>query len=319
VTDLPRVLVVTNLWPRDGSYRGVFVEEQVQALRRLGYPVDVEVVAQARGRADYLGAVPRVRRRARTGGYDLVHIHYGLTALAARYAGPVPRVLTLHGSDVRVPWQALATRLGSGGVVARIYVSAHLAERAGDPAGIVIPGGVDFTLFQPQDRGQARARLGLPPDVPVALFGGRPDLALKRYDLFQAVLRELGERGLTTTGLVLAEPGQARADVPLKFAAADVLLMTSAREGSPTVVKEAAVMGLPVVSTDVGDVRQILDRVRPSAVVTGPDLARALADAAEPVLRHPTRSNGRQHCAWLDSVRVAERVGQVYQQVLNRA
>ena len=145
MTDLPRVLVVTNLWPRDGSYRGVFVEEQVQALRRLGYPVDVEVVAQARGRADYLGAVPRVRRRARTGGYDLVHIHYGLTALAARYAGPVPRVLTLHGSDVRVPWQALATRLGSGGVVARIYVSAHLAERAGDPAGIVIPGGVDFT------------------------------------------------------------------------------------------------------------------------------------------------------------------------------
>src|SRR5215470_16682566 len=60
-----RVLAVTNLWPEGDSHRGVFVAEQVRALRRLGVRVDIEVVAQSRGVKDYLLATRRVRRRAR--------------------------------------------------------------------------------------------------------------------------------------------------------------------------------------------------------------------------------------------------------------
>jgi teichuronic acid biosynthesis glycosyltransferase TuaC len=310
------VLVVTNMWPAGGGFRGIFVREQVEAVRALGHRVDVEVVAQGRGRADYVLAARRVRRRA--GDYDVVHVHYGLTALAARFAGRTPRVLTLHGSDVQVPWQARCTRLGAGGLAARIYVSRRLAERAGDPSGLVIPCGVDFTLFTPVDRALARAKLGLDPDRPLVLFGARPDQAAKRYDVFRAVLSALRDRGLDPAEVVLAEPGQARADVPLKFAAADLLLFTSraGHEGSPSVVKEAAVMGLPVVSTDVGDAAAVLDGVTPSAVVPfGPALVEELADRAEAVLRHPVRADGRQRLAWLDSARIAERVVEVYRRV----
>jgi hypothetical protein len=64
-----RVLAVTNMWPHNGGFRGVFVQEQVQALRALGVHVDVEVVAQSRGRRDYLLAAPRISRRVRRGGY----------------------------------------------------------------------------------------------------------------------------------------------------------------------------------------------------------------------------------------------------------
>ena len=310
----PRVLVVTNLWPENGGYRGIFVREQVDALRALGYPVDVEVVAQSRGRRDYAFAAPRIRRRAR--GYDLVHVHYGLSAFAARFAGRVPRVLTLHGSDVQVRWQAAATRLGSGGVARRIYVSRRLAEAAGEPGGLVIPGGVDFGLFTPVDRTLARQRLGLDPTAPIALFGADPRQVAKRYDVFRAVLDRL-----RVEELVLAEPGQPRSVVPLKFAAADLLLFTSRRghEGSPTVVKEALAMGLPVVSTDVGDVAELLDGVTPSAVVPFPagpaELVGSLADAAAEVLRAGTRSDGRQRRSWLDSTRIAQRVAAVYDEV----
>ena len=109
--------------------------------------------------------------------------------------------------------------------------------------------------------------------------------------------------------------------VPLKFAAADLLLFTSRRghEGSPTVVKEALAMGLPVVSTDVGDVAELLDGVTPSAVVPFPagpaELVGSLADAAAEVLRAGTRSDGRQRRSWLDSTRIAQRVAAVYDEV----
>lgn len=311
-----RVLVVTNLWPEHGGFRGIFVQEQVQALRALGYAVDVEVVAQSRGRADYLRALPRVRRRARTGGYDLVHVHYGLAALAARYTGPVPRVLTLHGSDVQVPWQRRMTRLGWGGTAARIYVSRRLARAAGEPDGLVVPGGVDLDLFTPVDRASARARLGIPDGGPhgdpVALFGGRTGQPAKGYDLFRATLDELRARGVPVAELLIAAPRVDRARVPLKFAAADVLLFTSraGHEGSPTVVKEAVAMGLPVVSTDVGDVAEVLAQVTPSAVV--PADPAALADAAEPLLRQPVRSVG----ATPSAESAARRVAEVYERVL---
>lgn len=325
--DALRVLAVTNLWPTGGSFRGIAVREQVEALRRLGHTVDVEVVAQERGKADYLFAAPRIRRRIAAGGYDLVHVHYGLTGFAARLAGAKPRVLSMYGSDINTGWQRRITRLGWKGTAARIYVSQRLADTAGDPAGIVIPNGVDFTVFAPRDRAEARAWLGLPADGTLVLFGAARDNAVKRYDIFRDVLAALRGRGLDVRELVLAEPHQPRERVAAKFAAADVLLFTSRQgsEGSPTVVKEATAMGLPVVTVDVGDVAEILRDVSPSAVVPfpGPDepdararLVGRLADATAEVLADGRRADGREQVAWLDSLEVARRIEDVYREVL---
>jgi glycosyltransferase involved in cell wall biosynthesis len=324
-----RVLAVTNLWPEGDSHRGVFVAEQVQALQRLGIRVDIEVVAQSRGVKDYLLAALRVRRRARTGRYDLVHVHYGLTALSARFVG-APRVLSLYGSDINARWQQVLTRLGWGGTAARIYVCRALARTAHDRDGVVVPSGVDFDLFAPVDRAQARGALGLGPDEPVVLFGGDPGRPVKGYDVFTDVLAALRGRGIPARELLLAEPGQNRSDVPRKFAAADVLLFTSRKgsEGSPGVVKEANAMGLPVVSVAVGDVAEVLAEVRPSAVVEFPRpwgdaaararLVSALADRTTDVLRAHDRSNGREVTTWLESTAVARRIVGVYRTVLRR-
>ena len=325
-----RVLAVTNLWPVGDSFRGIFVKEQVEALRKVGVAVDVEVVAQNRGKADYLFAAARIRRKARSGGYDVVHVHYGMAAWAARFVGRVPRVLSVYGSDVNVPWQRAVTRLGSGGTAARIYVSPNLAANSGDPEGHVIADGVDFSLFCPGDRAAARAAFGIGPDEFVVLFGGHPDNQVKGYDVFSDVLAELRRRGLPIRELILAAPDQPRAAVPAKFAAADALLFTSRKgsEGSPSVIKEATVMGLPVVSVDVGDAADLLAGVEPSAVVDFPEpwgtdaaraeLVTALADRTAGVLATGGRSNGRERNARLDSRRVAEQVVAVYRQVLRR-
>ncbi|GAB3138737.1 hypothetical protein GCM10027290_06650 [Micromonospora sonneratiae] len=323
-----RILAVTNLWPENGSYRGIFVQRQVSAVRALGHHVDVEVIAQSRGKHDYFTAVPRVRRRARQGDYDIVHVHYGMAAPAARLTGHPATVLSLYGSDINVPRQRLMTRLGWGTSRARIYVSRRLAETAGDPEGHVIANGVNFELFQPSDRLAVRQKLGIAPTAKVVLFGADPARPVKNYGLFREVIAELQRRDDSVQELVLHAEGQSETDLVRKYDAADVLLFTSHRgsEGSPTVVKEAVAMGLPVVSVDVGDVAEVLDGVRPSAVVrypTGPlegmthtRLVAELADRTAEILTDGRRADGREQVSWLDERLVAQRITEVYRTVL---
>ena len=306
-----RVLAVTNVWPVGDSFRGIFVREQVDALRKLGVHVDVEVMAQQRGKADYLLGAHRVRRRIRGGHYDVAHFHYGLTAVAARLAGPVPTVLSVYGSDVNVPWQRRITRIGIEHADARIYVSENLRRAADDSAGHIIAHGVDLELFQPGERQAQRSA-----SEHVILFGAQPANPVKGYDVFTAVLDELRRRGLKVRELLL--PGQSREQVPRKFDAADLMLFTSRQgtEGSPGVLKEAVVMNLPVVSVDVGDAGQTLDGVTPSAVVEfGDGLIERLADAAQKILQGGTRSNGRATAGRFDAMRSAERVLEIYRSV----
>jgi glycosyltransferase involved in cell wall biosynthesis len=330
-----RVLAVTNMWPTDRDHGGVFIRDQVESLRALGVEVEVEVVGNARGSKDYLLAIPRVRARVladqRAGRpYDLVHVHYGLTSLAARFVGAIPRVVSFYGSDVNLPSERMLSRLGMGGAARRVYVSERLADAVGDTAGEVIPNGVDFTVFTPADRAAARRRFGIDEHEQVVLFGGNPADAVKGYDVFTDVLAALHECGLPVRELLLTAPGQPRADVVAKLDAADCLLFCSRHgaEGSPTVVKEATAMGLPVVSVDVGDVLEILSDVTPSAVVEFPqpwgtdaarvELVKSLADQATRVLGERSRSDGRERNSWLDLPRIATRVISLYRDVIGR-
>lgn len=324
-----RILAVTNIWPVGDSFRGIFVKEQVEALRRLGHQVDVEIVAQARGKADYLLAAQRVRRRAAAGRYDVVHIHYGMTALSTTLIRGVPKVLSLYGTDINVGWQRTMTRMGLRGVRARIYVSENLRANADDEQGHVIADGTDFTLFTPGDRAAARAALGIGENERVLLFGGHPDNWVKGYDVYSDVLKELRARGIDARELLIVGTNQPREAVPAKFDAADAMLFTSRKgsEGSPSVIKEATAMNLPVISVNVGDAGKLLDGVVPGEVVDFPEpwgtdearakLIRLLADRTAGVLAAGTRSNGRERNSWLDVAQVARRVEDVYRQVLN--
>ena len=321
-----RILTVTNMWPEGGNFRGTFVFEQVESLRRLGHHVDVEVVAQSRGRRDYFLSPRRVLRRFRADDYDLVHIHFGMSAWAARWIGRrVPRVLTLHGGDVYIWWQRWLTRMGDGGTV-KIYTSRRQAISAGEPEAIVVACGVDPDLFAPTDQAQARRELGIDHDEPIVLFGGLRENAIKDYPLFVSVLEELRRRGLTVHELILAEFHQPRTRVPVKFAAADALLLTSKSETGPQVVKEAVLTNLPVVSVDVGDVPDVLEGVTPSAWVPWPpggggtaargQLVTALADELEKVLVTRQRSNGREVNQRILLDQAARAVEAVYRQAL---
>ncbi|MCC5477261.1 glycosyltransferase [Streptomyces sp. NPDC059680] len=157
-----------------------------------------------RGNRD-LGALPRLARLIRAGGYDIVHTHlyracvYG--RIAARLAGVRAVVATEHSlGDSQIERRRLTAgvralylageRLGR----ATVAVSPTVAERlrrwgVPGPRIRVIPNGIDASLFRydAARRSQARAFHGIPQDAYVV--GGLGRLAEgKRFDLLVRAL-----------------------------------------------------------------------------------------------------------------------------------
>jgi teichuronic acid biosynthesis glycosyltransferase TuaC len=105
-------------------------------------------------------------------------------------------------------------------------------------------------------------------------------------------------------------------EMPWYYSAADAMILCSSREGSPTSIKEALACNLPVVSTDVGDVREILNGIPGTRICSGEisDIARNLKD----VIGSSRNSgfDGRAKMLKYDQGRTVEEIVNVYKQVL---
>jgi teichuronic acid biosynthesis glycosyltransferase TuaC len=249
------ILFVTAMYPhaeQPGS--GAFVMHQAEYLRALGHQVNVLHVRGYQSRWNYLkGALSVLRATWRTH-YDVVHVHYGLTGVCALIRWRTPMVVTLHGSDVlQGRLQPLLSRAVSRIADATIVVSPEIATRC---PGTVIPCGVDLQKFAPSDRARARQELGLPLTGKLVLFPFDPERRVKRYDLADRAVQMLRTRGLNVSILPVWTVTNER--MPLYYSAADVMVLCSDTEGSPTSVKEALACNLPVVATAVGDVRSMM-------------------------------------------------------------
>jgi len=118
----------------------------------------------------------------------------------------------------------------------------------------------------------ARASLGLPVDGVIVGFVGRLT-GIKRPDRFLRIAATVPQATFVVVGNGPLHDEVARAatalpnvrlldwhdDVALVLSAIDVLVLTSDNEGVPLSLIEAASVGVPVVSVDVGGVREIVE------------------------------------------------------------
>jgi len=330
-----RVLVLTNGWPteRHPEY-AVFNARQVDSLRALGLSVDVVFVnAREGGKVEYLRHLPKIARLARP--YDLVHCFHGLSFLLARLGGvraplvvsfqnPLEREFAEMPRPLGTMAQALAARLLRRGGVGMIFKGAAPDFLAADPLLRRIPNGVDLDLFRPGDRATARAALGIAPEAVVLLFVSSKNLhrPQKRHDRFLAVAAALRVRRPDLAVVEAALVDEPMERVRLVYQAADVHVMMSEFEGSPNSVKEALASGLPVVSTDVGNVREMIDGLAAARVMPTFD-AEAFAAAIEQVLAAPPEARAalraRIETGGLETMAVARRVMALYEDVLSVA
>ncbi|MFN8034939.1 MAG: glycosyltransferase [Acidimicrobiia bacterium] len=178
----------------------------------------------------------------------------------------------------------------------------------GDPERVeIVPPGVDHEMFGPGDKGEARHRLGIERDARVLLFVGRIQ-PLKGADLALHCLAELcdpravlvvvgGPSGidgeaelrrirshvdeLDLAGRVRLVPPQPHGALTDYYRAADVCLVPSRAESFGLVALEAAACGTPVVASDVGGLRTLVDDGVTGFRIEG----RAPAEFAAPVAR----------------------------------
>ena len=310
-----KILVVTAMYPHAGNEGyGAFVKQQVEQLRALGHLVDVLHFPGYLSQLEYLKAAVEVSRRSRREHYDVVHAHYGVTGLAALFRNAIPLVISLHGSDALVGWhQPLISRIVCGLADATIAVSRKVANRI---PGEVIPCGVDLSLFRPKPKTEARQRLRLKSERKYILFPFDPTRKVKRFDLASGAVTTLAREGVDMELLTVSKVHYTK--MPWYYSAADAMILCSDSEGSPTSVKEALACNLPVVSGDVGDVREIMKGV--AGVEIAEQTPDALAGALKRVLNPPPDFvfDGRTSMERYSQQKAVEAIVAVYRRVIEQ-
>jgi len=337
-----RVVVLTTSWPRtEREFAGRFVADAVERLRERG--VEVEVLAPGAGYRDFglaygggiaanlrrrpwaaplmLLSMWRAARRAAPGA-DLVHAHWLLTAVVARFGGK-PFVVTLHGSGSagRFSDVELARRrprlvhalLRRASAVICVSETVAAALRSAGVDVVVIPNGV-----------RVPAEVGASAEPPEVLYVGRlsPE---KNVDTLVEAVGDLN--------LVVAGDGPLRERVPNALGAvphaeverllerASVVVSPCEREGFGLAAAEAMAFGRPVVAAAGGALLELVADGETGLLVPPRDAA-ALREAVERLLGdrelrerlgRAARERARERFGW-DGV--IERTLEVYRRAL---
>jgi Glycosyltransferase len=229
-----------------------FIQEQADSLKYFGEMVDFFLIKQ-KGIKGYLQALPKLNAKIRDIKPDIIHAHYGFSGLLANLQRRIPVVTTFHGSDINDPkifrWSKWAIRLSAH----PIFVSQQIIDISNiRKQHTLLPCGIDTEIFFPMEKMDARQQLGWDTKASYILFAGSQDSTVKNYSLAKKAVDLIGKTEL------IELKGFNRQEVNLALNAADVALMTSFSEGSPQFIKEALACNCPIVSTDVGDVKELI-------------------------------------------------------------
>lgn len=316
------------------SYRFLFVcldEQGILGDELLAEGFEVEVLHRRPG-LDWRSTL-RLARLLRRERVALLHAHQYTPffyALTARWlGGRIPVLFTEHGRhfpDYRRSKRILANRLlmsrrdrvvGVGEAVRQAVIANEgiAPERVN-----VIYNGIDLDAIDPKhaDRDGTRREMGVGPNDLVVIQVARLDylkdhltalralerVALRRPDVQLVLVGEGPERGKIEAEIHQRRLNEhvhllgLRSDVARLVSAADVFLLTSISEGIPLTVIEAMGAELPVVSTRVGGVGEMVVNGQTGLLASAGD-DRTLAEhilslAVEPERRRNMGQAGRQ-------------------------
>jgi glycosyltransferase involved in cell wall biosynthesis len=292
---------------------GHVVRNQGESLASGG--IEIEYFTITPGIKGYLGAIPELYVAVKRGRYDLIHAHYSLSAFAASLAGTFPMVVSLMGSDLhagRVS-KCIIRILARLRWTATIVKTDEMKGILNLKSALVIPNGVDTERFVPMDMAMTRKRLEIAADRKVILFIAPDNRPEKNLPLALKAVELINDESVQFIHVSHA----ANTEIPYFLNAADILLLTSSREGSVNVIKEAMACNCPIVSTDVGDVRQVTSGTE-GCYITGQD-KESIAENIRKAFLFGRRTNGRERIIELgmDSGSVVVKIRSIYEKVIS--
>lgn len=305
-----RVLVVARC--KNGHY-APFIKEQVEAIEKQGVECRFFGV-DGKGIIGYLRHLPKLTKAIREFRPDIIHAHYGLCGLLATLQRRIPVLTTYHGSDINNPktfkLSKWAIKLSSHNVfVSKSNISIAHPKKSNYS---LIPCGINLGDYPITDRLKAREELELNPNTKYVLFSGAFDNRVKNAPLAKAATSLLPDIEL------IELKGYTRHQVALLMQAVNVLLMTSFTEGSPQVIKEAMACGCPIVSVDVGDVKEMIDGLH-GCYISERD-PRSIAHNLMEAMAYGNRTKGRDVIIekQLTNEIIASKLIEIYNSLLNK-
>lgn len=302
-----KILFVSSGKQGEVSY---LVKNQGNSIEKEGVDIDYFIIQG--GWRGYLKSIRIIRRKFKKGGYSLIHGHYSFSAFAATLAGRFPIVVSLMGSDAYASrfYRSVAKFFYRYRWNVTIVKSQEMIEVLGMDRALVIPNGVDTERYREIGKEEAREKIDYTKQGKLVIFVANPERHEKNVELGQQAVEALGDKEVELMA-VYNTPNDL---IPYYMNAADALILTSKWEGSPNVVKEAMACNLPIVSTDVGDVRENTQGVKGCFVCDS--TPEALADGLRQALK-VEKSEGRDRIfeLKLDSQTIAQRIIEVYRQV----
>ena len=301
------------------------IHNQALSLQKCGIEID-HFSIKGKGARGYLANVSILRSHLAENKYDIIHAHFGFSGIVSEMAQKRQNlIVSFMGDDLMGVRNSRGkyTLKGKAFVLIHRWMARHrfsfnivktaeMNRKLKSANSEVIPNGVNFEKFKPlPNMGELRKKLGIDRDKKLVIFVSDPKRAEKNFELAQNAHIVLNHENSQLKAL----HGISQDELVLYYNAADVLLLTSTHEGSPNVVKEAMACNLPVVATDVGDVRELfsdthgcyLTSFEPSNVASNLDSA----------LKFGQRTNGRDKIRHLDEKLIAEKIISVYNRILN--
>ncbi len=243
----------------NANYIAPFILDLKKDLESKNIMVDIFKI-KGTGVLGYLKNLIPLNKKIANEYYDLIHAHYGLSSLLACLQIKIPVIITLHGSDVYNKnhryFTKIAVRLANKVIIVSEKMSVLLKVRHLT----ILPCGVDLIIFKPMDKTIARETLDkndiykFDHDRKYVLFSSSFTRSVKNPQLAKDAIELLGK-----TYELIELKKFSRNEVALLMNSVDAALLTSKSEGSPQFIKEAMACSCPIVSTNVGDVEEIID------------------------------------------------------------
>ena len=315
-----KVLHLTNNYPTlTYPIFGIFVKEQIESMKNLGIDCDIFFInGREKGKLEYIISIFKLRKYLRKNKYDIIHCHHAISALCLIFSGSVKKskVIVSFQNDPENEFGLFIYKFIKRRISQSIFK--NNSKLIVDDSGAYLANGVNTSFFIHKGKNESYTKLGLDNSKTYILFVSSNFIRKqKRYDRFKEVLKILTSQYNWENIEALFLINSKRDLVPYYFSASSLHLLTSDFEGSPNSVKESMCCNTPVVSTPVGNVKEMLFGAH-NCFVTNSFDAEELAFFCNKALK--TNGNPRDIILQkkLDMESVALKLKQIYIKVLNK-